>query len=308
MLRFVKIISAAFILHVFTSGCSVYDFIGHHFIENQASAVSLGPERFGLYLSPKKEFPLNAFDQALDSLTAYQPLAQNFVFFVHGMGDYPNRIKYTRPFKHIIQKYAANVVLFKWPAWIDLHTIPRANARASAHYLHQELERWANRLQQDTSLSARRQILMTHSMGGAVLRNMMVNYKGDLPDSIFDALVIVAPETDLRGHARWVEKINFARKVYIFFDKDDPVLKPVRAYLKRARLGMQLTRLDGTPETLARNAVYIDVSAATDWHGYHLIRQNKKLEDIFRRIIQGDEYPLYDCTMPKKQVYAVPEE
>lgn len=308
MSRILKIFSIVVLISIFFIQCSVYDFLGRHVLQNQQTKMQINDENFGLYLSETKRFPLSRFNDALDSIGLYQPSEKYFIFFVHGMGDYPGRIKYTHPFRYIIKKYAANVVLFKWPGWINIRTIPRDNAYASGSYLQDELKRWSDLLTSNPLLKQKRQIMMTHSMGAAVLRSMMENYHGELPNDMLDALIIVAPETDLAGHARWVEKINFAKKIYIFYDANDPVLKPVKVYLNRARLGMQLTRLDGSVEPLAANALYIDVRDATDWHGYHLIRQNKTLENLFVSLIDGDKKPFINCISVGTQVYAVPDE
>ncbi len=303
MKRLLKWTILPVLLIFLSSGCSLSRFLGTHVVETQEIARPLNGDDIRLYASLEKDFVPADILRAFDSARVDQQGGKDQILFVHGMGDYPGRTRYNGLFSRIPEKYDAHVVVFKWPAWIDVRTMPRMNGRASAPYLLGTLRTWAA----DTSRNHRR-VLMTHSMGAVVLRKMLEEYKGGLPAGFLDAVLIIAPETELRGHARWLEKIDFAREVYLFYNAADPVLEPVRVYTGKARLGMQLTRLDGTPEPLAANTVYVDVTHATDWHAYHLFRQNERLERLLHDLITGEGHALDGLEKLSERVYMVPGE
>ncbi len=298
-----RLILPGMVLLFLSAGCSLSNFLGRHVVETQRELLPLEKDDIRLYVSEEKSFDPGEVLRAFDSSRVYQQAGPRDLLFVHGMGDYPSRVRYNLLFERLPEKYGAGVVVFKWPAWIDARTIPRKNGRASAPWLLKTLRAWAA----DTS-RARRRVLMTHSMGAVVLRKMLEDYKGDLPAGFLDAVLIVAPETDLRGHARWLEKLDFAKSVYLFYNGEDQVLEPVEVYTHKERLGMRIVRADGSPEPLAGNTVYIDATRATDWHAYHLWRQNERLERLMRDLITGGPDPLNGLRELSSRVYLVPGE
>ena len=64
-------------------------------------------------------------------------------------------------------------------------------------------------------------ILLMHSMGNEVFKSFMENYDGQLSPGLFDVIILAAPEVDLKGHAQWIEKINFANNVYVMLNRED---------------------------------------------------------------------------------------
>ncbi len=291
------------LLYFLSVSCSLSNFLGRHVVETQQKAQPLKKGDIRLYVSLEKSFDPADILSAFDSTAAYQQAGRAQLLFVHGMGDYPERARYNLLFDRLPEKYDAGVVVFKWPAWIDVRTMPRINGREAAPWLFKTLRAWAA----DT-LHRQRRVLMTHSMGAVVLRKMLEDYKGDLPAGFLDAVLIVAPETDLRGHARWLEKLDFAKSVYLFYNGEDQVLEPVEVYTHKERLGMRIVRADGSPEPLAGNTVYIDATRATDWHAYHLWRQNERLERLMRDLITGGPDPLNGLRELSSRVYLVPGE
>ncbi|RMH66645.1 MAG: alpha/beta hydrolase [Calditrichaeota bacterium] len=301
MKKYLFISVVLFSAFLFNPGCSFSAFVGNELLSVQNHMDNWHDDSVALYVSEEQSFPVSNIVAAFDSTVRYQPAGNAHILFVHGMGDYPSRAFFNRTFSIFPEKYNANVVLFKWPAWIDFHTMPVLNGIRSAPLLYQTLSAWSK----DTT-DAYPKILLTHSMGAVVLSSMLRHYNKTLPEGFIDALIIMAPEVDLKDHAKWLEKATFARRVYVLFHHNDPVLKPVEIHMNKARLGMRLTHLDGTKEPLARNAVYIDVSDATDWHAYHLFRQSDTLLSFLNAIIYNDELAFTSLEPVAAHIWRIP--
>ena len=122
-------------------------------------------------------------------------------------------------------------------------------------------------------------------MATEVFRSGLNNYQGNLPDGLFDTIVMVAPEVELADHAEWIENINFADKIFIFMNSSDKVLEVVKIHTKEARLGMQVNHLDGEPERLANNAYYIIADGGVKDHKYYIIEHSDAFYELYRRIV-----------------------
>jgi len=170
------------------------------------------------------------------------------------MGTFPSKAYRWDTLERIERQYPADVVMFHWPSWIDFVTIPRGNANASGDYLGAVLKQLERALETDEKLARRPRILLFHSLGAEVLKGFLERYDGGLRPDLLDSVVLAAPETDLAGHAAWLGRIDFAKSVYVMQHANDRVLNAVKVHKDEARLGMQRTHLDGTPEPLAPNA------------------------------------------------------
>jgi esterase/lipase superfamily enzyme len=180
--------------------------------------------------------------------------------------------------------------MFTWPALAGIRSIPRANAQVSGLYLREFLQSIQSFQAKDPeSFEKRNATLMLHSMGAEVLKSCMIHYPPDIKDKLFDTVILVAPEVDLRGHADWLEKINFASRIVVFLNSDDGMLNMVKIHTKEARLGMQLNHLNGEPERLAKNVNYIIADDVVTWHKYYLYDHTKEFKDILTALIEDDE-------------------
>ncbi len=272
---------------LFLSACEG-GFYSNFMLTTETEAVAVGPDKHGLYLRNGNAYPVSDLNGALDGLGRPNRSNRALVLYVHGMGTFPSKAYRWDTLERIERQYPADVVMFHWPSWIDFVTIPRGNANASGQYLGAVLEQLERALEADESLARRPRVLLFHSLGAEVLKGFLERYEGGLRPDLLDSVVLAAPETDLAGHAEWLGRIDFARSVYVMQHEGDRVLNAVKVHKNEARLGMQLTHLDGTPEPLAPNATYIDVGAGTRWHRYHVQGQSAALAAIFDMIAAGN--------------------
>ncbi len=278
---------AAFLVGVL-SACEG-GFYSNFMLTTETEANGIAPDDFGLYLRNGNAHAVSDLDAALDGLKPAHGGKRALVLYVHGMGVFPRKAYRWDTLERIERQYPADVVMFHWPSWIDFVTIPRGNANAAGDYLGDVLAQLQQAMEADDSLARRPRVLLLHSLGAEVLKGFLERYEGGLRPDLLSAVVLAAPETDLAGHADWLGRIDFATTVYVMQNERDGVLNAVKVHKKEARLGMTRTHLDGTPEPLAENAVYIDVSPGTRWHRYHVQGQSASLAAIFDMIAAGDD-------------------
>lgn len=132
--------------------------------------------------------------------------------------------------------------------------------------------------------------LMCHSMGNYVLKHMLRSsvYRGDL--LIFDNIILTAADTNNEGHAEWVDKLQFRRRLFITINEDDSALRASRMKIgesQKARLGHFLARLN------SRQAYYIDFTGAPkvgESHAYFegTPTENRAVRDFFENALNGE--------------------
>lgn len=130
---------------------------------------------------------------------------------------------------------------------------------------------------------------MFHSMGNYLFKNLIVSsvYNGRL--LLFDNVVLVAADTNNKGHHLWVDEIEVRKRIYIAINEDDFALAASRAKSgqeQQARLGHYLKNL------YSKRAVYVDVTGAKNVgnsHGYFEgdALKNKKIRRFFEEALNG---------------------
>lgn len=265
------------------------NFIADHLLTTQETTKTLDESRFRFVLTAEEEYPFNDLTRVLNKILDRPSPKKNLVFLVHGMGDYPEKAFDENVLEKIEREYDARVVMIHWPSWINLTTIPRANAIESGKVLKDFFfaldEYWQNNSER---LAGINRVLLCHSMGNEVLKGSLAVYDGGLPADLFSAIIMAAPEVDLQGHADWVSDIDFAGSTYVMINSQDFVLKPVKRLLGKARLGLTLVHPDGRQEPLAENANYIITDAATAWHRFYIERRSAALAGLFKKIINNE--------------------
>lgn len=214
--------------------------------------------------------------------------AETMITLLHGMGPYPAKANWEGAFERLAAHHDASVLLFHWPAWVDIRTLPTVNADASGPAFAAYLEALAE-LQLSDGYDARfpKRSLLVHSMGSRVLKSALDGYQGGLPSDLFSSIVFISAEVDLAGHADWLETIDFASNVYVLVNGRDDVLDAPTLFYGRSRLGADLIRADGVQEPLARNAIYIRTDAGSRWHSNHLTRRSDELARLFVWMVAG---------------------
>jgi hypothetical protein len=98
--------------------------------------------------------------------------------------------------------------------------------------------------------------LFFHSMGNIVMRQLIRNGRlNEINENVWvNNLILNAPCVPQAGHKRWVDRIRFAKHIYIHYNPDDFVLGGAYLLSKKQQLGMKVRR------PISNNATYINFS------------------------------------------------
>lgn len=131
--------------------------------------------------------------------------------------------------------------------------------------------------------------LLAHSMGVHLVEQWIKASAepGDPP--VFANVLLVAGDTNAGGHAEWVDRIAFRRRLYIVINENDAALAVSRAKTgadQHARLGHWTCGLD------ARQATYIDFTGAGHVGASHACFEGEPLRNaavraFFRAALHG---------------------
>jgi esterase/lipase superfamily enzyme len=131
---------------------------------------------------------------------------------------------------------------------------------------------------------------MFHSMGNYVLKQMFKSSVAEGNQLIFDNVVLAAADTNNAGHAEWVDRIKFRRRLYVAINEDDRALSASRLKAgdeQLARLGHSLFALN------ASKAAYVNFTSAS-WvgnsHAYFEgdpVAKNDDVREFFQAAFNG---------------------
>jgi esterase/lipase superfamily enzyme len=238
------------------------------------------------------------------------PEKRDIVVYAEGMG----KIFTTNVQRALLMRsqYNVNVVMFDY-ASINTTYRPsrnfkfaRSNARISApHYFRllktiqqarRENEDWVAHVKVST---------FCHSMGNIIFREMMKHqpYEELNSEPFIDNVVLNAACVPSKGHNEWVEKIRFANKIYIHYNRSDWQLKGAHLLTLTPQLGEKLKG------ARANNASYVNFRDQVGrQHSYFLnfphneYRMTQEMKDYFVQLFSGNAAVLEDeKTLAKKQ-------
>lgn len=253
----------------------------------------------------------NVFEvPTLNDAMRLMPEKRDIVVYAEGMG----KIFTTNVERALLMRsqYDVNVVMFDY-ASINTTYKPsrnfkfaRSNARLSApHYFRllqliqqsrQDKEDWAEHVKIST---------FCHSMGNIIFMEMMKHQPYDQLNKapFIDNVVLNAACVPSKGHKEWVERIRFANKIYIHYNRSDWQLKGAHLLTLSRQLGEKLKR------PLATNATYVNFhDQGGRQHSYFLnfpqndYRMTPEMKDYFARLFSGNTAVLEEeKTLAKKQ-------
>jgi hypothetical protein len=206
---------------------------------------------------------------SLEDAISFMP-SKNWVIYTEGMGKlFTGNIERA----YLMTKmYDVNVILFDYASIHSDYSMFKNfnfsmnNSIQSAHQYTQFLTQVkslhkANQFQQK-SLS-----LFFHSMGNLMLREMIVheNILAINSTPFVDQLILNAACVPRKKHAQWIEKIKFAKHIYININKQDYKLRGAQLLSGNKKLGTRPI------SPLAQNVDYIDFNFAVGkTHNYFL--------------------------------------
>lgn len=287
------------------AGCGFTRWAIHKWGETQYMSYQIDGRNLALYTYPRARFGYTAkgIDAALAAVGGRAAAAkQPLVIFIHGRGKHPEKAFGDHPqigrdiLGQMTDYYEAAVLMVHWPSWLGPSGYPSLNARETGPHLQllfEGMRRYRETRRGDKSSSV---TLFVHSMGNQVLASFLETYGGEFQGKapLFDTLILNAPDTELKDHHHWVEKIDFAGRIYALVNSGKDRMLQLSGYLQaNTRLGRQLVYEDDTPEPLAVNATYVDLTKLGVNHDYFYGEAlPKALVDFYRRAFTSRADPM----------------
>lgn len=238
-------------------------------------AISLAPAlqaKGVLYTLPAKQFSVDQTEQALtpliEAIHDTATPADNLIVYIHGRGRHPEK-SLKRIIPRLEREYKAKVLMFNWPSHAPKRwSYPKAKAIAAAQEFNTLLQTIA-KMRQQGQFDGIKTTLFAHSMGNYIVKSAVENYP--IPkQQLFDVIVLNAADVSSFGHASWVVKMKFAKRVYITFNLKDRMLALSSIRNLAPRLGQTVYSIQGEVLPLAPKAIYIDTSETHVNHSYFL--------------------------------------
>jgi hypothetical protein len=222
----------------------------------------------------------------MNEASGYLPENRDFLVYVDGHGKNFNQIV-ERGFDLSV-RFDINLVVFDWPTdYMALRKTLRNADDVSGNFVQAMVEfaHLHDQYYKSSSVSA-----FFHSMGNHILKNVtdkhLLKY---MPSNLFSNLILNAASVSQQGHARWIEKLNLQKRIYITINSNDRTLQGARILRGSKQLGL------GYKGRIAQNAQYVNFSnlATTDHNlflGKSMIEKNNKyIYSLYDQILHGRE-------------------
>jgi len=254
-----------------------------------------------LYLS--NEFKGYEPDEALQLLEKMEEESpdKNFLFYIHGRN---REVKDEWESLKVLEKnYNVRILMMDWPSWSSLFSRPVKNAEvASAELLSifNAFKEFKSRIRPDKKIS-----LLTHSMGNIVISHYLLKYyvSGHLTEDgqpLFENYISNAADVSLKGHSKWLERMDFAKRRYVLMNNRDMVLllsylldiKERMPFFYKLGLGFQNLPLSGKKieSMLDKNTTYIDFSFSLKSEHRYFENKGRTITDVLYQLINGRSF------------------
>jgi len=215
--------------------------------------------------------------------------SNDVVLYGEGMGkDFPSDVdRATR----LARVYNVTTLMFDWPTYRPNLTGGKNYKKARVQStrvsnalcdVFSQLEEIKSEIKSDSSNLT----LFLHSLGNRLLKEAVTNGFIKTKTKLFDDIVLNAPCVKMRGHRKWLEKLNVQDKIYLTRNNKDRTL----LLAKLAGFTEQLGR--GAGMIKAKNAIYLNFSPVLEReHNYFLmtnvLARHPDLKSIYSDIFHG---------------------
>ncbi len=197
----------------------------------------------------------------LESAVQLMPSKErNWVAYTEGMG----KLFTTDIFRGMLlsAEYGVNVIMFDYPSItttksaLGNYFFAIGNARQTYRYFG-DVFAHLKKLKQEGNLGSGKLSLFNHSMGNHLMRGIARHQQLiAINDTEWvDNLVLNAPCVQRRGHKKWIDKINFAKNIYVNYNKDDVTLGGAYLVSKKLQLGHRPNKC------CSKKAIYVNFNA-----------------------------------------------
>lgn len=219
---------------------------------------------------------------------------KNCVFFIHGLNQ--SFKKNLEKAWRLEQEHNVEVIAFSWPFnpggfKNGEYRQARRTAMASIGALDATLEKINSYLKEPFNKTRLQSCnvkfsLLAHSLGNYLFQNYVLDSIYENETTIFENVILCQADVDNHKHAKWVERIETGKRVYITINENDWVLKWSDANFHRDRLGSSAKKLR------ARNAMYFDFTDGvnvTNTHGLFYKKTNNVVKEVFSAMLNGEK-------------------
>ncbi len=214
---------------------------------------------------------------------------KDIVLYGEGMGkDFPADVdRATR----LTRVYNVTTLMFDWPTYRPYMSGGKNYRKARFQStrvsialceLFNELEKIKTEIKNDSANLT----LLLHSLGNRLIKEAVTNNFIKTKTKLFDNIVLNAPCVKMRGHRKWLEKLDIQDKIYLTRNNKDRTL----LLAKLAGFTEQLGRRSALRK--AKNAIYLNFSPVLEReHNYFLLtgvlERHPDLKIIYSDIFHG---------------------
>ena len=200
---------------------------------------------------------------SIDSAMQFLPSDRALVIYVEGLGkNFPIAMYRAAG---MTTQYQVNVLMYDYPTLNERYDLIRNyyfaernsknNSEGYKDFLLQLIQYKADNR---SWISGKSTTVFHHSLGNAMLKEgVKEGYFDHLPDSAFDRLVLNAACVPQWNHRKWINKLSYAKEIYIHYNKGDFELLGATLLKHRYILGSR-------PIKRTSHAVYIDFNPLLD--------------------------------------------
>jgi hypothetical protein len=244
--------------------------------------------------------------ETLEEAISLTKVSRDYLFFIHGDGQtLPDVLDRCIRIERL---YAINVIAFDWPSKIPDFSRMRnfynskRNAKRSVTALEESLIEFGNYISQNgKNHDIIHSTLFVHSLGNFIIKKFVDNSTAISAKTKFDNILLNAPAVKQKKHRKWVEKLNFQKKIYITSNKKDRTLYGAHLITFRRQLGERLRK------PLAKNAIYINfLNLVGKRHNYYLdlplLERYPSISFFYKSIFHGEYLdPEYKARFKKRK-------
>ncbi len=207
-------------------------------------------------------------------------------------------------------QYGVNVIMLDYPS-IKAKWRRTRNYYFSKHHASIAYKDFApvfdtiKTLKQQKLLGHKSLNLFFHSMGNIVLEKLVKNNRISFlnKDIWVDNLILNAPCVPQRKHREWLDKINFAKQIYVHYNPNDFTLGGAYFMSKWNQLGMKVKR------PISKKATYINFETLVGRRHSNFLNlhnyppQPKAAIKLYDQLFHGMSLDTSDTTMFRPSIY-----
>ncbi|HWY11299.1 MAG TPA: alpha/beta hydrolase [Bacteroidia bacterium] len=193
---------------------------------------------------------------------------RDIVVYTEGMGKtFPANIDRATRFTRL---YNVVTIMFDWPTYRPYlsggknYKLARRQSKTVARSLSKlfsELDKYKASREGTVKMS-----LLFHSLGNRIIKEAVTNDFIEVKDKLFDNIILNAPCVKMRGHKKWLEKLNIQKQIFVTRNNHDRTLELARLAGFTKQLGMH------NRWRKADNAIYLNFSKVLEKeHNYFLM-------------------------------------